>query len=117
MAVAEALESVKEDEFFYMANLFPRITGLPFIVWVSTGTGAKHDMRVKVSRGPKVQSSEFIIVGLRPHVHVIHGFLSLMELAQLAQWIKANYEAIRQYWEEEIDTAELLGKLQRLPRD
>lgn len=36
---------------FELANLFPKHTGLPFVVWISARGGARHDVRVKVSRG------------------------------------------------------------------
>ena len=43
-----------EDDFYFMANLFPATTGLPFVVWISERGGARHDIRVKVSRNAKV---------------------------------------------------------------
>jgi hypothetical protein len=35
------------------ANLSPKRTGLPFVVWISPKAGAAHDVRVTVSKGPK----------------------------------------------------------------
>lgn len=115
MTATHAIESVTtEDELFYMSNLFPKRTGLPFVVWVSTGTGAKHDVRVKVAPGPKANPSEFTIVGLRPEIHLIHGDLSPRDMELLKQWIVLNYDVILQYWDNEIDTGDLLERLKSI---
>jgi hypothetical protein len=34
---------------YEMANLMPRMTGLPMVVWVSERGRARHDVRVKVA--------------------------------------------------------------------
>ena len=34
---------------FVMANLSPRMTGLPMTVWVSPRGNARHDVRIKVN--------------------------------------------------------------------
>lgn len=38
------------EALFEMANLSPKRTGLPFVVWISPKAGAPHDIRVEVSR-------------------------------------------------------------------
>src|SRR5262245_39699710 len=58
---------------FEMANLFPKHTGLPFVVWISVRGGARHDVRVKVSASAKAIPGEMITVGIRPDVQVIEG--------------------------------------------
>lgn len=40
-----------------MVNLRPEETGLPVIVWISMRGDARHDVRVKVARGPRVLPS------------------------------------------------------------
>jgi hypothetical protein len=42
-----------------MANLSPRRTGLPFVVWISPKGGATHDVLISVA--------------FRPEVHVVDG--------------------------------------------
>jgi hypothetical protein len=78
----ELVEAPESEDFFEMANLSPKRTGLPFVVWISPKAGAPHDVRVKISkahsecvvrvkkRGPKVHPSELISVAMRPNVHV-----------------------------------------------
>ena len=52
--------AIDTEDLFTMSNLSPRRTGRPFVVWVSPKGGAPHDVRVKVSRGPKAIPGEFI---------------------------------------------------------
>jgi hypothetical protein len=61
------------DGLFEIANISPKRTGLPFVVWISPRAGAPHDVRVKVSKGPKVHSSELVSVAISPDVQVVSG--------------------------------------------
>jgi hypothetical protein len=96
---------VSEDidlDLFLMANLSSRITGLPFVVWISPRGNAKHDVRVKVSSSPKAVPEEMVSVGLRPFVHVIDGTLPGKDLELLTQWIDLNRDTIIRYWDGDI---------------
>jgi hypothetical protein len=107
----QAIAKDREDDFYLMANLFPKRTGLPFVVWVSNQGGARHDVRVKVARGPKAQSSDLISVGIRPFIRVIEGTLDGSDFDLLRRWIELNFDTILQYWNEEIDTGDLMDAL------
>ena len=97
----------QSEALFEMANLSPKRTGLPLVVWISPKAGAPHDVRVKVSRGPKVHASELVSVAVRPDVHVIGGgTLSGHELALLQEWIELNRDVIIRYWDGEIEYTE-----------
>ena len=105
-----------EDDFFLMSNLGPKRTGLPFMVWISQKGGARHDVRVKVARSPKVKPGEFITVSVRPTVEVLYGELRPAELRLLRKWIKLNEAAIIGFWDGDIeDTTEVLEQLRPLP--
>ena len=41
---------VDADDLYLMANLPPRLTGLPMVVWLLERGRARHDARIKVSR-------------------------------------------------------------------
>ena len=74
MKTLDKLVAASESEgLFEMANLSPKRTGLPFVVWISPKAGAPHDVRVKVSKGPKVNTSELVWVAIRPDVRVVGG--------------------------------------------
>jgi len=97
----------ESEGLFEMANLSPKRTGLPFVVWISPRAGAPHDVRVKVSKGPKVHPEELISVAIRPNVHVEGGgSLSAHDLALLKKWIEVNQEVIIKYWDGEIEYTE-----------
>lgn len=88
---------------FEMANLRPERTGLPFVVFISQQGGAKHDVRVKVARGPRVRPEEMVSVALRPVPRVISpGVLDASDLAILAAWVERNRDVLVRYWTGEI---------------
>src|SRR5712691_3369093 len=93
---SECVATPDEGEgLFEMANLTPKRTGLPFVVWISPKAGAPHDVRVKVSQSAKVRRSELISVAIRPDVRVVgNGNLSAHDLALLRQWVELNREVI-----------------------
>lgn len=95
-----------EEGLFEMANLSPKRTGLPFVVWISPKAGAHHDVRVKVSRGPKVHPAELVSVALRPDIHVVGGELQAEDLALLTQWLDLNRDVIIGYWDGAIEYTE-----------
>ena len=55
------------------------------------------------------------VVALRPVPRVVAGRLSPDNRRLVYDWVGLNYEAILAYWDEEIDTGELLDRLWPLP--
>jgi hypothetical protein len=104
---------VEDEDFYLMANLFPKHTGLPFVVWISERGGARHDIRVKVASGPKA-IPPMISVGIRPDVHVIEGKMNASDLALLRTWIEANRQTLIDYWEGQIDTVDAMARLRKI---
>ena len=105
----------EDEDLFEMVNIRPEISGLPFIVWISEKGGARHDVRVKISPGPRVR--EFAAtVSVRPVVEVLAGDLSARDLQLVRDWIELNRETILGYWNGDIlYTDEALAALQALP--
>ena len=111
----EFVERTKTQDIeapFEMANLFAKHTGLPFVVWISYRAGARYDVRVKVSQGPKAIPFEMVSIAIRPNVHIVEGSLSGSDLALLTKWIERNRNVLIQYWEGEIDTKDALDAIQ-----
>ena len=98
-------------DFYLMANLSTRLTGLPFIVWISQRGNAKHDIRVKVSRGPMAVPEEMVSAGLRPAVHVVAGELKSEEFDALRSWMELNRDVLIRYWEGELLTDDALSQI------
>lgn len=97
------------EALFEVANLFPKHTGLPFVVWISYCGGAQHDVRVKVSPGPKALPFELSSVAIRPNV--VEGSLSGSDLALLSRWVDLNGDVLIRYWDGEIDTKDALDAI------
>lgn len=102
------------DAPFEMANLFPKHTGLPFVVWISYRGGAQHDVRVKVSPGPKALSSGMASVAIRPAVRIVEGHMSGSDLELLTRWIELNRDVLVKYWDGEFDTKDALDAIRPL---
>lgn len=99
------------EDFFLMANLFPKHTGLPFVIWISHRGGARHDVRVKVAPNAKAMTKGLASVAVRPDVRVVKGAIGPQEFNLLRRWIDQNREALISYWDGEIDTEDVLALL------
>ncbi len=115
-ASPESASSDTED-IFHMTNLPPRLTGLPMSIWVRPRGNARHDVRIKVnmSHGRQMSIDNTAVVAIRPEPQVLAGRLNLQDARLVAEWIKLNAEAVVGYWNEELDTDELLERLKTLP--
>jgi hypothetical protein len=102
------------EALFEMANLFSKHTGLPFVVWISYRGGAQHDVRVKVSPGPKALPSEMASVAIRPNVRVVEGEMDAADLTLLTKWIELNHDVLVKYWDGEIDTKDAIDEIRPL---
>ena len=96
---------------FEISNLFPKHTGLPFVVWISHKGAARHDVRVKVSSGAKVFPSRMTSVAIRPELRVMEGRMKASDLALLTQWIQLNRDVLVRYWDGDIDTKDALDAI------
>jgi hypothetical protein len=113
-----------EDDSFLMANLRPAETGLPMGVWVSERGGARHDLRIKAcpvlrhgvsqTRGLRIDPTDTATVAVGPTARLIAGRLSPADLQAVSRGVQLNRDAIRDYGDSTISTAELLQRLQPL---
>ncbi len=112
--ISENPNAVSSDELFEMASLYPRTTGLPMTVWVSPRGNARHDVRIKVNmtHGNQMNIDNTAVVGVRPTPHLFAGQLSADDQRVVFEWIRLNSTAIIAYWNGDIDTLELVQKLQ-----
>ncbi len=115
--ISEQANAITSDELFEMANLYPRTTGLPMTVWVGPRGNARHDVRIKVnmSHGNQMNVDNTAVVGVRSAPHLIAGRLSSQDQRLVFEWVGLNTAAIIAYWDGDIDTAELIQALKRLP--
>jgi hypothetical protein len=114
LCAMDSVPLIEDEGLFEMVNVRPEISGLPFIVWISEKGGARHDVRVKVSPGPRVREFS-ATVSVRPQVEVLAGELSGADLDLVRQWIELNRETIIRYWNGDIMyTDEALAALKSL---
>ncbi len=111
--VAEPGEHRQDDSeaLFEMANLFPKHTGLPFVVWISYKGGAQHDGPVKVSPGPKALASRIASIAIRLNVHVVGGKMDAADLALPTKWIELNRDVLVKHWHGDIDAKEAIDEI------
>ena len=93
-----AIETDDDGDMFEMANLRPERTGLPFIVFISQQGGARHDVRVKVARGPRADPTQMVTVTVRPEPRVLPpDALSGEETRLIGAWIELNRQVLIDY--------------------
>lgn len=64
-----------EADFYLMANLGTKTTGLPFIIWFSQKGDLGDDVCICVSKDLKALPCGLTVVLIRPQVRVIKGRL------------------------------------------
>jgi hypothetical protein len=106
VAVREIEDTTAGQANFDMANLRPESTGLPFVVFISQKGGARHDVRIKLSRAPRVRPSEMVTVAVRPVPRVVQGHVSGAEFELLRRWIELNEPVLVDYWNGVIEYTE-----------
>lgn len=115
-AEIEQSDLEKERDLFEMANLYPRTSGLPRTVWVSTKGRVRHDVRVKVAMNPgdRMDIENSAVVGVGPRPALLHGELPSEDLGVTLNWVGLNGPGLIQYWGGAIDTVELVTRLQKV---
>lgn len=115
--ISDEVNPISSDELYEMANLYPRTTGLPMTVWVGPRGNARHDVRIKVNltHGNQMNVDNTAVVGVRPTPDLIAGRLSAEDQRAVFGWITLNAATIIACWDGDIDTAELIQRLKRLP--
>jgi hypothetical protein len=89
-----------------MANLRAKTTGLPFVVFISQRAGARHDARVKVAAGPRVQADQMGSYQPRPFRHTDGLRLTSANEARLHAWAALNLDVLIRYWDGDIEFTE-----------
>jgi hypothetical protein len=74
---------------------------------------ARHDVRLKVHRvhGSRMVASNTAEVGVRPVPHLVENGLKPKDQVRVYQWAALNEQALVDYWEGRINSAEFLARL------
>ncbi|MBV9859537.1 MAG: DUF4160 domain-containing protein [Alphaproteobacteria bacterium] len=117
-AATVAPDEIAGQTSFDMANLRPERTSLPFVVFISQKGEARHDVRIKLARGPKVRGSEMITIAVRPRPRIIEGRLAAHEFDAVRQWIELNRDVLVDYWNGDIEcTEDALSLIRPVPSE
>ncbi len=104
-----------KDDFFEMANISPKKSGLPVVVWLSPKANNKHSARIKVSSSPKASMIGDIVIRIDPDIKLIHGQLDTETFDLVKQWVILNHSVIMDFWNEKIMyTEDLLSKVKSI---
>lgn len=107
-----------KDRVFGMANLYPKRTGLPVVIWVDnvgSARNVKHNVpRIKVQNVPgnKVVDDTFSLT-LEENPKVIAGKVKLdsKTFNMVVQYVKKYLQVFLDGWNQVIDEDELKEKL------
>jgi hypothetical protein len=110
------MSEAEAEDLYEMANLYPKHTGLPMVIWVSERGRARHDVRIKVStrHGERMNIHDTAVVAIRPPA-LLAGVLSPADRQAVFRWIAINEASLVDYWDRTIDTVELVQRLKPLP--
>jgi hypothetical protein len=92
-------------DFYLASNLWPKETGLPFVVWISLRGELGPDACVWVSRSPKDLPSKMVTVAIQPDVRVVEGEMSATDLVSLRKWIELNRDVLVGHWDGDIESS------------
>ncbi len=81
-----------------MANLRPERTGLPFIVFIAQRDDARHVVRVKVGRAPKLRTAGMGTYAISPVEWKAGLKLRSQEEDLLNGWVEKNRSVLVDYW-------------------
>src|ERR1017187_4692694 len=110
------------DYLFKMSNLRENKTGLPVNIYVSSGgsVNKRHGPRLKVmiSSAEKFNPSETVSVCLKKDITTddVIGYHQLFPelLEKLREYVNLNYDVLMLYWNDEIDTDDLVNRLRKI---
>lgn len=116
----ELLEDLQKMNMLWeMANLHPRDTGLPVIVWADSNRQMKHGLRIKFqnSYSDKTDSGSLVpmTISENPQIPVqVKLKISKADLQKVRQWVILNKDLLVAYAEEEITTKDFVNNLKTL---
>jgi hypothetical protein len=104
--------TVSDDEFFEMSSLWPRNTGLTHRVWMSVNVSQRHPRPQLRVEGP---NRKFYPLSLDDPVEFKAGRpagLSAAQFKDLQRFVALNRKVLLAHWNDEIDTATAIRRLQ-----
>ena len=112
----ELLEQLNEVQLWEMANLRPKRTGLPVIVYVSE-RNSSHGPRIKFMNGysDNLQLGELLTMTVEDSPRVIGNVkISARDVKLIKQWVLLNKQLLIDLWNNKIDEVDFVNNQKRL---
>lgn len=105
--------SEKVRATFGMSNLTGTQTGLGnIVVWVSTKGNARHGPRIKVSNiKGKISDDNLFSMDIPTGLIRGHTNFSVLEIANIVEWIRLNETVLLQYWSGTMSTQNMMENI------
>ena len=113
-----ALEPSKFDTYA-LANVRPKYTGLPMVVYISEKT-ARHGPRIRVSQsyGDDVRGIQPFSMTIEPNPRIFgkRGDIRARDIGLIMEFIELNLPLLLAYWEQEpvVDTVDMIQSLRKI---
>lgn len=109
------IKEIMEDgiDLFEMSNFNPDFTGTLNTIWVSSNREGKtrHGPRIKVVNS----KGDWVSVSISDTPMIMKGKgLSLKEMKRIVPFVKNNKNVLLKYWNNKIDTPEMVSSIKRL---
>lgn len=103
----EATKKMQDhSDLFFMTNLRPKRTGLPFVIYVSTKGNVARGPRIKAANkyGDKASGDWFTItIEDQPQTIGESTGLKRCEVQMAKKWVQVNRVELLKIWEDDID--------------
>ena len=107
--------TASENEGFHLASFRKNTTGVDHSIWLSTKGGPLPCIRV-ASDPPDSLDHAGKVAHVAVHDgSVVEGDMPAEVLEQVQEFIELNRDAVMRYWNDEIDTFDLVGLLKPIP--
>ena len=106
------------NDLFEMANILPKHTGLPMIIWISPRM-SNHGPRIKVqnSYSQRVTPDKLFVITIEDSPKIIGdvGQLSKKDIDLAVQFVKNNLNILLDYWyERDIDIMNIISGFKKI---
>lgn len=106
------------DDVECMANLYPKRTGLPVLIWVDNlgkARNIEHNfprLKIQNDRGDKAVDDSFeVSISKDPQILSGECKLSIKDRKQIFDYISNHYQDFMDMWNQDIDEDELKDRL------
>jgi len=109
----DAIDPVFQDDAesgYYLTDLKPDTTGLPFALWIAVCAGVSHDVRVWAHRDVRSVPTERTCLAIRPEVRVLKGEMNEKDLALLKKWVALNEPMLDRHWNGDSSSGEAIDR-------